>query len=153
MAAFEPQDRQFEERVRASFARQSVMETIGARIEHVAPGEVDIALPFRADLTQQHGFLHAGIVTTIVDSACGYAALTLMPPGVGVLSVEFKANFLSPAQGTRFVARGRVKKAGWTITVCQGDVVAYRDGHDEEYQVATMLATLMTVRDRPGVGD
>lgn len=127
------------------------METIGATMARVAPGEVDIYLPFRADLTQQHGFLHAGIVTAIVDSACGYAALSLMPPGAGVLTVEYKVNLLAPAAGTHMIARGRVTKPGRTITVCTGDVYAYRDG--QEKLVATMMATMMALHEREGITD
>jgi len=136
-----PQDPAFAARVRESFARQSFMATLGAELTRVAPGEVDITLPFRADLTQQNGFLHAGVVTAIVDSACGYAAFTLMPAGVGVLSVEFKVNLLAPAVGERMIARGRVLRAGRTLTVCSGEVAAVSGG--EEKPVAAMLATLM----------
>src|SRR4051794_28165997 len=96
-------DPEFEARVRASFAKQQFMATLGAQLERVAIGEVAIALPFRADLTQQHGFLHAGVVTSVVDSACGYAALSVMEPGAAVLSVEFKVNLLAPAEGTHFL--------------------------------------------------
>jgi len=149
--AFEPQDLAFEKRVRASFARQPMMETIGARLERVAPGEVDIRVPFRAALSQHHGFLHAGAITTAVDTACGYAALTLMPAGAGVLSIEFKVNLLAPAKGEAIVARGRVVKPGRTITVCTGDVFAVESG--EEKLVATMTATMMTVEGRPGIVD
>lgn len=148
--AFEPLDPAFEARVRESYARQRMLHTIGAVLSHVAPGEVDIRLPFRADLSQQHGFLHAGAMTTIVDTACGYAALTLMPPGVAVLSVEFKVNLLAPGRGEAVVARARVLKPGRTLTVVRGDVVALDRG--EERLVATMLATMMVVRDR-GLAD
>jgi uncharacterized protein (TIGR00369 family) len=110
---------------------------------------VDIRLPFRADLTQQHGFLHAGILGAIADSAAGYAAYTLMPAEAAVLSVEYKLNLMAPAAGEAFVARGRVKKAGRTLTVCTADVFALRGG--EERLVATMQATMMTVVDRPGL--
>ena len=134
-------DSTFEERVRASFAQQALMRTIGARITRVASGEVVIELPFREDLTQQHGFVHAGVITAIVDSACGYAALSLMPPDSGVLTVEYKANFVSPAKGETFIATGRVVKPGRTLTVCAGDVLAVHDG--KEKIVATMLATMM----------
>ncbi|HET9110310.1 MAG TPA: PaaI family thioesterase [Ktedonobacterales bacterium] len=151
MSQFEPRDPAFEQRVRESFARQRVMETMGASLLRVAPGEVDIELPFREELTQQHGFLHAGVVTTIVDSACGYAALSLMPPGVGVLTIEFKLNLLAPASGERMIARGRVMKPGRTITVSSGDVYAVQGG--QEKLVATMLATIMTIHNRPGVTD
>lgn len=125
------------------------MKAIGARLTKVAPGDVEIEIAFRDDLTQQHGFLHAGIVTAIVDTACGYAALSLMPAESAVLTIEYKVNFLVPARGERFIARGRVAKPGRTITVCAGDVFALGDG--EERLVATMLATLMRLSDRPGL--
>jgi len=139
----------FEQRARASFVRQRVMALIGAELTRVAPGEVEIALPYRTDLTQQHGFLHAGVVTTIVDSACGYAAYTLMAADASVLTVEYKVNLLAPARGERFLARGRVLKPGRTLTVCAGDVFAYGDG--QERHVATMVATMMAITDRPDV--
>ncbi len=122
------------------------MSTIGARVTHVAPGEVDVELPFRDDLSQQHGFLHAGVVAAIVDSACGYAALTLMPPDAAVLTSEYKINLLSPVAGDAIIARGRVLKAGRTLIVTRGDAFALKDG--AEKLVATMLATMMTVRER-----
>lgn len=140
----EASDTEFESRVRASFARQRVMSTMGAQLTRVAPGEVDIELPFDEGLTQQHGFLHAGVVTTVLDSACGYAAYSLMQPGVEVLAVEFKVNFLAPAIGERLVARSRVVRAGRTITVCQADGVMVRGS--DEIHVATMVATMITAR-------
>lgn len=146
-----PPDPTFERRVRESFGRQRFMATLGATLERVGPGEVQIRLPFRADLTQQHGFLHAGAMTTIADSACGYAALTLMPAAAAVLTVEFKVNLLAPGEGDGMLARARVLKAGRTLTVCSADVFAIRGG--EEKLVATMLATVMTVRDRRGLAD
>lgn len=146
MPRFEPRDPAFASRVRASFARQTLMTTIGARLTRVTPGEVEIELPFREDLSQQHGFMHGGIVTAIVDTACGYAALSLMEAEAAVLTVEFKLNFVSPARGERFVARGRVTKPGRILTVCQGDVVALNG--TEEKPVGTMLATMMAVRER-----
>ncbi|MGH2503764.1 MAG: PaaI family thioesterase [Ktedonobacterales bacterium] len=151
MTQFEPQDPDFERRVRESFASQRVMETMGATLLRVAPGEVEVALPFSEALTQQHGFLHAGVVTTIIDSACGYAALSLMPAGAGVLTIEFKLNLMAPAAGERMIARGRVTRPGRTISVCAGDVFAEREGREK--LVATMLATIMTIHDRPGVTD
>ena len=151
MSQFEPQDPDFERRVRASFARQRVMDTIGATMRQVAPGEVEIELPFREDLTQQHGFLHAGIVGTILDSACGYAALSLMPSDAGVLTIEYKINLIAPASGSRMFARGHVTKPGRTITVSAGEVYAEQQG--KEKLIATMQATIMTIRDRPGVSD
>lgn len=140
-----------EERVRASFAKQRVMATFGCVLESVSAGAVTIRLPFREDLTQQHGFLHAGVITTVVDSACGYAALTVMPEGAGVLSIEFKVNLLAPARGEAIVARGRVVKAGRTVSVVQGDVFAVRDG--QEHLCTTMVGTMMVVTNRPGLSE
>lgn len=108
MRTFDPQNVAFESAVRDSFDRLTLMRTIGATLERVSPGEVDIALPFRTDLTQHHGFMAAAVLTAVIDVACGYAAMTLMPSGCSVLTVEYKANFLAPAQGERVVARGRV---------------------------------------------
>ncbi|MCI0863731.1 MAG: PaaI family thioesterase, partial [Chloroflexi bacterium] len=110
-------------------------------------GEVEIEMPYRADLTQQHGFIHGGIVTAIVDSACGYAAFSLSAPDTAILTVEYKVNFIAPAKGQRLIARGEVVRPGSTVTVCKGDVLAY-DG-DEEKLVATMLTTMMLMPNRP----
>lgn len=148
---FQPRDPQFESRVRVSFARQRFMATLGASLEGVAPGEVAIAFTHREELTQQHGFLHAGVMTSVADSACGYAALSLMEAGVGVLSVEFKVNMLAPAVGDRFVATGRVVRSGRTLTVCTGEVTTLRDG--DTVPVLLMQATMMAVRGRPEVAD
>jgi uncharacterized protein (TIGR00369 family) len=148
MPTFDPRHPQFESRVRSSFARQKLMETIGARLISVSPGAVEIELPFSEALTQQNRYLHAGIITAIVDTACGYAALSLMPEDADVLTVEYKVNLVSPAIGDRMVARGRVTKPGRTLTVCSGDVMALGDG--EEKLVATMLATMMAIRQRAG---
>lgn len=154
MTAFEVRDPDFEQRIRRSFARQRFMATLGASLRAVRPGEVVIALPFLQALTQQHGFLHAGAVSSVVDSACGYAALSLMPPGAAVLSVEFKVNMLAPAAGSRFEAIGRVRKSGRTITVCEGELRAFaEDDSGEGTLVALMQGTMMTVRDRPGLAD
>lgn len=120
------------------------MLTIGAELLSIEAGKVQIKLPYNKKLTQQHGYLHAGIVTTIVDSACGYAAYTLMPAESNVLTIEFKSNFLAPAIGDYFIATGQVVRAGRTITVCQGDVVAYTG--DTEKQVSLMQATIMTIK-------
>jgi uncharacterized protein (TIGR00369 family) len=125
------------------------MHTIGATLTSVAPGEIEIQLPFRLDLTQQHEFLHAGIVTSALDSACGYAAFSLMAPGSGVLSIEFKTNLLAPARGERLIARARVVRSGRTITVCHAD--AFMRTGDTEVLVATMLATMMSMQNRPDV--
>ncbi len=147
----QPRDPDFEQRVRASFARQLFMTTLGARLERVVPGEVVIGVPFDASLTQQHGFLHAGAVTAVIDSACGYAALSLMPPGTAVLSVEFKLNLLVPAIGEHFRGIGRVLRAGRTLTVCSGELRAVQVTGD--VVVAVMQGTMMTVRDREGLAD
>ena len=147
---FMPKDTAFEERVRASFARQRVMSTIGAQLRSVSPGEVVIELPFRADLTQQDGYLHAAIVTAIADSACGYAAHTLLPAGAGILTVEYKVNFLAPAAGRAFTAYGRVIKPGRTLTVTTGEVIADTDAGPKP--VAMMLATMMTMSGRDSAG-
>ena len=137
MSRFEAPNPRFELVVRESFARQSLMSTIGAGLTRVAPGEVTIELPFRDGFAQQNGFLHAGIVTAIADTACGYAALTLMPAGKEVLSVEFKLNLLAPAVGERFTAAATVLRAGRTLTVVRADV------HAGETLVATMLGTMI----------
>lgn len=140
----------FEERVRQSFARLALMATIGARLVRIAPGEVDIELAVRRDLTQQHGYVAAGIVTAIVDTACGYAAMSLMPADAEVLTVEYKVNFISPARGERLLARGRVVKAGRTLSVCAGEVDALEGA--EPKLVATMLATMVALRDTAVAG-
>ena len=151
MARFDAPDPGFAARVRSSFDRQAVMRTIGAELTRVEPGEVDIALPFRADLTQQHGFLHAAIVTAIVDSACGYAAMSLTPPGIAVLTVEYKVNFMEPARGERLLARARALKPGRSFTVCAGDVHA--ESSAGERHVATMIATIANISGRPGLAE
>lgn len=137
------------ERVAASFARQQVMATFGARLVKAEPGEVELEMPYDGTLVQQHGFLHAGVVATVLDSACGYAAYTHMPEEAGVLSIEFKINLLRPARGDRFRFVGRVTKAGRTISVCDGQAFA-RDGETEKL-IATMTCTLMTVLGRDDV--
>lgn len=139
-------------RISESFARQKIMATLGARLTHVAPGAVSIEMPFSEHLTQQHGFLHAGAVATLADSACGYAALTMMPEGSAIVSIEFKVNLLSPAVGEKFVARGRLIRGGKTIYVVSGDVFAIvaSGGGGEEKHVATMTGTMMRVEPRGG---
>ena len=123
------------------------MTAIGAELVHVAAGEVDIALPFSERLTQQDGYIHAGVVAGVTDSACGYAALTTMEANAEVLTVEFKINLLAPAAGEQLVTRGRVLRTGRTLTVCRGDAVTMSDG--EEKHVATLTATLMAIVRRP----
>lgn len=146
---FEPRCADFADRVRRSFARQGAMQTLGARLGTVTPGAVDIELVWAQGLTQQHGFLHAGMVATALDSACGYAAYTLMALDAAVLTIEFKINLLAPAKGKRFRMEGRVLKPGRTITVCEGRAFAF-DGSQEKL-VSTMGCTLMTVSGRDDI--
>jgi len=146
---FQPADALYAERVRASFARQQAMATIGASLDAVAPGFVAIGLAWQQALTQQHGFLHAGMVATALDSACGYAGFSLMPEEAGVLTIEYKINLLAPAEGQRFRMEGRVLKPGRTITVTEGRAFAIRDGREK--LIATMGATLMTITGREGI--
>ncbi len=134
------------ERILASFSAQGLMATLGAELIHVAAGEVQIALMPRPELSQQHGYIHAGAITSVLDSACGYAALTVAPAGADVLTVEFKINFVRPAVAERFVALGRVAKAGRTLTFCQGEVVG-EQGSGREV-IAVMQATIINI---PGV--
>jgi uncharacterized protein (TIGR00369 family) len=138
-----PPDPEFESRIRSSFDKQGLMKTIGARLLSVSPGEVRIELPYSRAITQQHGFVHAGILSTIADNACGFAAYTLMPADSEILGVENKINFLAPARGERFVAVGRVVKAGRTLAVCSGEVRAYENGKDT--LVAVMQTTMMAL--------
>jgi len=140
---YEVFDVHYTERIRTSFEQQGIMATIGGRLIKVEPGEVLIEFPYAKAITQKHGFIHAGILTTVVDSACGYAASTLMPRESEVLTVEYKVNFLSPAQGTEFVAVGRVIKPGRTITVCVGEVMVKEQSGFKT--IALMQATMMTI--------
>ena len=136
----------YAQRVQASFDRQGVMKLLGARVSRMAPGECEIQLPFRSDLTQQHGYFHGGIIGTIADSAGGYAAFSLMPEDSSVLTVEYKMNLLAPGDGELLVARGRVLKAGRSLVVTQVDAFVIKDG--QETLCATLLQTLMTMHGR-----
>ena len=147
MVSFDPADPGYEGRVRASFARQSIMELIGAELTRVAPGLVEIELPYRADLCQQHGFFHAGVTSTIADSAGGYAAYSLFPADASVLTTEYKINLLAPAAGERLRAVGRVVKPGRMLTICDVEVFAIKDG--AEKLCAKLLQTLMTMHGKP----
>jgi uncharacterized protein (TIGR00369 family) len=147
MLKFQAQDPNFETRVRESFARQQLMQTLGATLGLVEAGAVEIELPYRTELTQQHGFLHAGAIASVLDSACGYAAFSLMPADAAVLSVEFKINLLAPAKGDRLLARAEVKRSGRTVTVCTADAYVFEG--EQSKPVATMLGTMMCVRGRP----
>ena len=146
---FLPKDPDFQQRVRASFARQKVMHTLAVEITHLEPGEIELGMPHDSAYTQQHGFVHAGILTTALDSACGYAAFSLMPAEAAVLTVEFKTNLLAPAEGDRFLFRARVVKPGKTLTVCEGQAFALA-GNNEKL-VASMTGTLMALFDRAGI--
>lgn len=138
-------------RVRASFARQGLMETLGATLGDITPGHVEIVLHPGPAVSQQHGYVHAGAVSAIADTAAGYAALSLMPMGAGVLTTEFKINLIAPATGERIIARGRVVKAGRTLTIAQTEVFAQTGG--KEKLVALLTATMMTMTGRDGVSD
>ena len=142
----EPADADFAARVRASFERQAVMRTLGAALAEVEAGRVVVEMAHRPELSQQHGFLHAGIVSTALDSACGYAAFSLMPADAAVLTIEFKVNLLAPARGPAFSFVGEVVKAGRTISVVEGK--AWQDDGTKQTLVATMSATVMTVLGR-----
>lgn len=133
----------FDHKVRESFGRQAFMATIGAQLTAVGPGAVEICIPYNSKLTQQNSFVHAGVMTSILDSACGYAALSVAPENTEVLSVEFKVNLLAPAVGESFVARAQVKRAGKTLTVCTADAFALNQGNEK--LVATMQATIMNM--------
>jgi len=146
-----PKDPQFEPRVRDSFAKQTFMTTLGATLARVAPGEVAIALPVREALAQQHGSVHAGALASVLDSAAGYAALSLMPAGAAVVSVEFKVNLLEPAMGQRIEARGRVVRSGRTLSVCTAEAWAI-DAAGEERLVATLQGTMMCLLGTERVG-
>ena len=149
MQLADPATGDFEARVRDSFARQNAMRFIGTELTQVRPGAVEIEMPYSEELTQQHGFLHAGIISAALDSACGYAAYSLMPENAGVLTIEFKVNLLAPGRGERFLFRGEVTKPGRTIMVSDGRAFAFQDG--EAVLVATMTATLMVIKGREGV--
>ena len=138
-------------RVQQSFALQGAMQTLGAELTRIEPGAVDICLDWAQGLTQQHGFLHAGMVSTALDSACGYAGLTQMPADAAVLTIEFKINLLAPAKGQRFRMEGRVIKPGRTITVTEGRAYAIDNG--QEKLIATMGCTLMCLQDRAGLNN
>jgi uncharacterized protein (TIGR00369 family) len=140
---FEPRNPDWEATVRGSFARQKVMQLLGAEMGALSPGHCEIRLPFRDDLTQQNSYFHAGITGTIVDSAGGYAGYTLMPQGSDVLTVEFKLNLLAPADGDYLVAEGQVLKSGRNLIIARGEVYAIKNGRATH--CATMQQTLMTM--------
>src|SRR5436190_9285068 len=146
MAHFEPKNPNFRNVAAETFARQQAMRTLGISIARLEPGEVDLAVDYSQGLTQQNGFVHAGIITAGLDTACGIAAFTLMPAGADILTVEFKTNLLAPANGQRFVFRAVVVKPGRTLTICEARAYALRDGR--EHLIATMTGTLMAMARR-----
>ena len=143
MQRFEPRNPDYREIATDTFERQHAMRTLGISIARLEPGDVELAMAYSPDLTQQNGFVHAGIITAGLDSACGIAAFTLMPAGSDILTVEFKTNLLAPARGQRFAFRGTVVKPGRTLTVCEGRAYAEQDG--VETLIATMTGTLMAL--------
>ena len=138
----------FVARVQEAFALQGAMRTLGASLQEIEPGRIVIGMAHRPELTQQHGFIHAGIITAGLDNACGIAAFTLMPASTGILTVEFKTNLLAPARGERFAFRATVVKPGRTLTVCEARAYAEHDG--VETLIATMSGTLMALAAREG---
>lgn len=148
--AFEVRDPNFESRIKTSFAKQGAMSTLGASLGEISPGSVELLLGYSLAVTQQHGFVHAGVVTTLMDSACGYAAYSLMPVEASVLTVEMKTNLLAPADGETFRMIGTVIKSGRTITFCEGQAFARKEGEPDKL-IATMSATMMAIVNRPNV--
>ncbi|MGE3474640.1 MAG: PaaI family thioesterase [Rhodospirillaceae bacterium] len=146
---FTPADPDYRARFAQSFARQTAMQTLGITAAEIAPGKITLVMPFSERLSQQHGFIHAGVITTGLDSACGYAAMSLMPADAAVLSVEFKVNLLAPAHGDSFVFRGEVLKPGRTITVCEGKAYAITNGREK--LIAAMTATMMAIVGRESI--
>ena len=147
MPKFKPQDERFKSHIRTSFGKQTFMSAIGADLSLVSPGEVEIVLPFRDDLLQQHGYLHGAVIAAVADSACGYAARSLMPPGTTVMTVEYKVNFLAPAAGDELVARGSVLRSGRRLSVCFGEALVRAAGREK--LVAVLMATMIPITDRP----
>jgi uncharacterized protein (TIGR00369 family) len=143
MPSFTPKNPDFRKVAAGTFERQQAMRTLGIFIARLEPGEVDLAMDYSAELTQQNGFVHAGVITAGLDTACGIAAFTLMPAGVDILTVEFKTNLLAPASGARFFFRATVVKPGRTLTICEARAFALRDGR--EHLIATMTGTLMAM--------
>lgn len=149
MRHFHPADPHFADRVRESFSRQRIMDHLGAQVAEVGPGRCEIRLPFKPELSQQHGYFHGGVIGTIGDSAGGYAAYTLMPADAGVLTVEYKMNLLAPGDGELLIARGQVLKAGRTLMVSRADVSVVKEGR--ETLCATLLQTLIVMKGKPEV--
>ena len=145
------QNPRFESDIRESFASQSFMRSIGAELSSVSAGSVEVSLPIRGDLLQHHGYLHGAVIAAVVDTACGYSALSLMPPESSVLTVEYKVNFMSPANGDRVIARGRVLRPGRRLTVCYGEAFAQVDGCEK--MIAALTATMARAVSNPSAGE
>jgi len=143
---FDPKDPVFEQKVRDSFARQQFMATLGAELTELTPGHCVISLPYREELSQQHGFFHGGVIGTLAANCGGYAAYSLMPPDCSVLTVEYKLNLLAPGEGELLIGRGEVIKPGRTLTICRSEVFAVRDG--KETRCATALVSLRCMAGR-----
>jgi uncharacterized protein (TIGR00369 family) len=146
---YEPKDIHFDERVRTSFGRQQAMSTLDIKIIRLEPGGIELGMAFQPQFTQQHGFIHAGVISTALDSACGYAAFSLMAADMAVLTVEFKTNLIAPADGDYFRFYAAVIKPGRTLTVCEAHAVAHKDGSSK--LIATMTGTLMAVSERGSI--
>ena len=151
MSAFEPRDPAYASRVAASFAGQSLMTTLGVSLDEVVPGRVVVSLPYAPHILQQHGFVHGGAVASLADTAAGYAALSLMEPGFGVLTAELKINFLTPGRGERLVAEGQVVRSGRVLTVAQATVFVESAG--DRTALAILTATMMRIEGRAGIVD
>lgn len=149
MTAFQVRNPSYEAEARAGFAAQAMMRELGVEVDSIAPGTVTLSMPFDTRFTQQHGFLHGAVPSAVLDTACGFAAYTLMPPGSGVLTVEYKVSMLSPARGERFRFTGRVVKPGRTLIFTEGEAFAIAGG--VEKRISTLTATMMTVTDREDV--
>ena len=149
MNKFEPKDSAFREKVKSSFDRQQCMATLGIEISKIEPGMIELIMPYAEPYTQQHGFIHAGIISTALDSACGYAAFSLMPLEAAVLTVEYKINLLAPAKGEDFIFRAEVVKPGRTLTLC--DARAYGRTAGSKQLIATMSGTMMALFNREGI--
>lgn len=149
MSSFKPKSPDYKNKVLNSFARQPAMHTLGIEVSSLEPGRIELAMPYNAEFTQQHGFIHAGILSTALDSACGYAAFSLMDDDAAILTVEFKTNLLAPADGEKFIFRAEVVKPGRTLSVV--NAIAYAIKNNTEKTIATMTATMMAISGRDNI--
>lgn len=149
MSSFKPKSPDYKNKVLNSFARQPAMHTLGIEVSSLEPGRIELAMPYNAEFTQQHGFIHAGILSTALDSACGYAAFSLMDDDAAILTVEFKTNLLAPADGEKFIFRAEVMKPGRTLSVV--NAIAYAIKNNTKKTIATMTATMMAISGRDNI--